>query len=89
MLRKIGYDSELMFKIIQHSHERFNGSGSGDEIPLGSRILAMADAYSALTSWRPYHEKMDREAALDELENDAEKGKYDSQVFKALRALMG
>jgi len=44
---------------IRHHHERFNGEGypdrlKGEEIPLGARILAVADAFDAMTSDRPY-----------------------------------
>ena len=45
--------------MIRHHHERGDGSGYpdglvGDEIPIGSRIIAVADVYDALTSSRPY-----------------------------------
>jgi putative two-component system response regulator len=55
--------------IIRHHHENVDGSGypdglNGDEIPLESRILAVADAYDAMTSNRPYRDAISRERAL-------------------------
>jgi len=83
-----------MLKIIHHSHENVDGSGypeglKGEEIPLGSRIVAVADAYDALTSWRPYRERIDRNAALDEIHRSVKKGLYDPQVEQILARLMG
>ena len=93
-LKKLGYDSELMLKIIRHSHENMDGSGypdglKGEDIPLGSRIVAVADAYDAMTSWRPYRESIDRNAAFDELHRCVEKGLYDPLVAQALIKVMG
>lgn len=94
ILKKLGYDSELMFKIIRHSHENMDGSGypdglKGEDIPLGSRIVAVADAYDAMTSWRPYRESIDLKAAFDELHRCVEKGVYDTLVVQALTRIMG
>jgi len=52
-----------------HHHEKFDGSGypaglKGDEIPLPSRIIALADFYDALTSERPYRKAMSRDEAV-------------------------
>jgi HD-GYP domain-containing protein (c-di-GMP phosphodiesterase class II) len=49
--------------VVRHHHERMDGQGypdglEGDEIPLLSRILAVADAYNAMTSDRPYRDAM-------------------------------
>lgn len=87
--RKMGYDNEHMLNIVRHSHENFNGSGypdglSGDAIPLGSRIIAAADAYDALISWRPYRDAWERSVALDEIVRETESGMYDPTVVSAL-----
>jgi len=59
-------------KIILHHHERYDGSGypSGlkkDEIPLGARILAVADAFDAMNSERAYRKTLSREDIISEL----------------------
>lgn len=61
---------------IRHHHEYYNGHGypSGlraEEIPLGARILQVADAYDAMTSQRSYHDPMSKEDALRELKRCA------------------
>ncbi len=58
--------------IIRRHHERLDGSGypdglSGDEIPLLSRIIAVADTYDAMTSKRPYRDAMSHVEAMAEL----------------------
>ena len=58
--------------VIRHHHERWDGSGypdglAGDAIPLGARIVAVADVYDALTSDRPYRKALGPGAALEHL----------------------
>jgi len=65
-------DDEEILKIVRHHHERYNGSGYPDgltrqQIPLGARILAVADIYDAMTSDRPYRKAMSPVAAIEEL----------------------
>jgi HD-GYP domain-containing protein (c-di-GMP phosphodiesterase class II) len=62
--------------IIVHHHERYDGSGypdglEGNAIPLGARILAVADTYDALTSRRPYRDSLTLEEAHRILEEAA------------------
>ena len=57
---------------VRHHHEWWDGTGypdrlAGEEIPLGARILAVADAYQAMTGDRSYRQAMSEEAALAEL----------------------
>jgi two-component system, cell cycle response regulator len=59
-------------RLVRSSHERFDGTGypdglAGEKIPLGSRIVAVCDAYDAMTSARPYRESLPAEAAISEL----------------------
>lgn len=61
---------------IRHHHERSDGSGypdnlAGDAIPIGARVVAVADVFDALTSDRPYRAALSREAALDHLARQA------------------
>jgi len=62
--------------VIRHHHERRDGSGypdglAGGAIPLGARIVAVADVFDALTSDRPYRSALPRQAALDHLVKEA------------------
>jgi diguanylate cyclase (GGDEF)-like protein len=63
-------------EIIRSSHERIDGHGypdglAGDDIPIGSRIIAVCDAFDAMTSERPYRPAMSTDAALLELKRNA------------------
>jgi HD-GYP domain-containing protein (c-di-GMP phosphodiesterase class II) len=94
LLRTMGYQSERVLAIIRSSHELLDGSGypeklRGDAIPLGSRIVIVADAYDALTSWRPYRDPLARDAALDEIQRSCNRGIYDPRVVEALLKLLG
>lgn len=62
--------------IIRNHHERFDGKGypdglQGDEIPLGAQIVAVADAFDAMTSSRPYRKGMPFEQAAKEIQENA------------------
>jgi diguanylate cyclase (GGDEF)-like protein len=62
--------------LVRSTHERFDGRGypdglAGDAIPLASRIVAVCDAFHAMTSDRPYRVAMSAEGALDELRRGA------------------
>jgi HD-GYP domain-containing protein (c-di-GMP phosphodiesterase class II) len=61
---------------VRHHHERWDGAGylhglAGEEIPLIARILAIGDAFSAMTTTRPYRKAMSVEEALRRLEDAA------------------
>jgi HD-GYP domain-containing protein (c-di-GMP phosphodiesterase class II) len=58
---------------VLHHHERWDGAGypdglHGDDIPLGARIIFVADAFDAMTNDRVYRSRLTLEAALEELE---------------------
>ena len=62
--------------VLYHHHERYDGGGypqgkAGSEIPLGARILAVADSYDAMTSDRPYRTAMTAQQAIRELRTNA------------------
>jgi len=93
MMRKMGYETPAVLEMVRHSHERYDGSGYPDglrvdAIPVGSRIIAVADAYDALTSWRQYHESWESAATLREIRGETEKGVFDPGVVAALARLI-
>ena len=70
--------SPLISQIVRHHHERYDGRGypdrlAAEEIPLFARIMAMADAYDALTSERPYRRRLSQEESLAVLREEAGK----------------
>jgi len=74
MVAELG-DPELT-AIVRHHHERFDGSGypdglRGEEIPLGARIVAVADTFDALTTTRPYRPAIGYSQALEVLDAEA------------------
>ncbi|MEZ5126215.1 MAG: diguanylate cyclase [Thermoleophilia bacterium] len=71
LIQDIPDEDEVRMAIVAH-HEHWDGSGfpaglRGDEIPFLARILAVADAYSAMTSDRPYRKALTHEDALEQL----------------------
>lgn len=67
-------DYAPLANIILFHHERYDGKGypkglSGDQIPLQARIIAVADAFDAMTYGRPYKEPLTLEAAIQEIIN--------------------
>jgi putative nucleotidyltransferase with HDIG domain len=79
--------------IVAASHERIDGGGyplglKGDEIPLGSRINLVVDAYNALTTNRPYRDARSPERAVQELEAHAGT-QFDPRVIAAFRVALG
>ena len=80
-------------RIVRHEHERFDGGGypdglTGDEIPLGSRIILACDAYHAMTSDRPYRRAMGDAQAVAELARGAGT-QFDPRVVTALVGHLG
>ena len=87
LLMNINFLSEVV-PYITYQTERVDGSGSpeglkGQSIPLGSRIIAVSDAYCAMTSDRPYRKAMESEKALSIMKDEAGK-KWDVDVINAL-----
>jgi HD-GYP domain-containing protein (c-di-GMP phosphodiesterase class II) len=75
---------------IKHHHEHWDGSGyphglAGEEIPFGSRLILVADAYDAITTDRSYREAATPEEALAEVSSHAGR-QFDPAVVAALRA---
>jgi diguanylate cyclase (GGDEF)-like protein len=87
MLDSLGVD--LIAHLVLHHHERWDGAGypdglSGEQIPLGSRIIFVTDAYDAMTSDRTYRPRRSSRAALAELERCAGT-QFDPGIVAAFR----
>jgi len=79
--------------MVKSHHERFDGSGypdglRGEDVPMGGRIIAVAEVYDALTTARPYQEKMTPEQAVERMA-DLSGTVLDPRVYEALGRLVG
>ncbi len=83
--------------LARHHHERFDGSGYPDgkserRIPIGARVIAVADSFDAMTTDRPYREKLPLLRVLRELEANAD-SQFDAaavgSLFRAVRSELG
>jgi HD-GYP domain-containing protein (c-di-GMP phosphodiesterase class II) len=79
-------------RIVRHHHERVDGLGypdglAGRDIPLPSRIIAVADAYNAMTSDRPYRDAMPSRVARLRLAQAVE-SQFDTSVVAAFEAIL-
>jgi HD-GYP domain-containing protein (c-di-GMP phosphodiesterase class II) len=88
MLRSLGVEPVSTW--VLHHHERWDGRGypqglGGDSIPLGARILFVADAYDAMTSERVYQSPVPHEEAVAELERCAG-SQFDPQIVAVFAA---
>jgi putative nucleotidyltransferase with HDIG domain len=80
------------YKTIYHHHEKYNGGGYPDglkekDIPLCARIIAVADAYDAMGSDRPYRKKLSKEKILKEFIEQSGK-QFDPQIVNALMLIL-
>ena len=81
-----------LVQMVLHHHENFDGSGypeglRGEEIPMGSRIIIVADAYEAMTSDRIYRKAIGHDRAMDQLTRY--KGvQFDPSIVRALEQVV-
>ena len=85
ILKEHGFSDFICESVLYH-HENYDGSGYPDnrkaeQIPMGARIIRVADSFSALVSERPYREAFDFETAIQIMIEDIKE--YDMQVFLA------
>jgi HD-GYP domain-containing protein (c-di-GMP phosphodiesterase class II) len=85
-------DYKEIAQIVRHHHERIDGHGYpdglvGDQIPMLSRIIAVADAYDAMTSDRPYRDSMPQRTARLRLAQAAG-SQFDATVVLALESVL-
>jgi HD-GYP domain-containing protein (c-di-GMP phosphodiesterase class II) len=93
ILKQIGGTLARIARYVRSSHERFDGHGypdglARDAIPIESRIVAVCDAFSAMTTDRPYRAAMPIDAALEEL-RECSGTQFDPQVVSALERVVG
>lgn len=93
MHSKLGYDilkenhyNDAICEAVLYHHENYDGSGYPDnrkaeQIPLGARIMRVADAFIALISERPYREAFDFDSAISIMIEDVKE--FDMQIFLA------
>jgi HD-GYP domain-containing protein (c-di-GMP phosphodiesterase class II) len=91
ILAKVASYEEIA-KIVRHHHERVDGGGypdglCDDQIPLLSRIIAVADAYNAMTSDRPYRDAMPSRVARLRLAQAVD-SQFDTAVVAAFEAVL-
>lgn len=78
--------------LVRHHHEHYDGSGypvglTGEDIPLGSRIVLVADAFNAMVTDRPYRRARSKEEALKILKDHAG-SQFDPAVVRALESIV-
>jgi HD-GYP domain-containing protein (c-di-GMP phosphodiesterase class II) len=81
-----------LVQMVLHHHENYDGSGypeglKGEDIPMGSRIIIVADAYEAMTSDRIYRKAIGHERAMDQL-NKYKGIQFDPAIVRALEQLL-
>jgi HD-GYP domain-containing protein (c-di-GMP phosphodiesterase class II) len=87
MLDRVGGALKDVGLVVRASHERWDGTGypdglAGEEIPIAARIVCAADAFSAMTTDRPYRAARDRDFAIAELRAQAGQ-QFDPHVAEA------
>ncbi|MDO4272667.1 MAG: HD domain-containing phosphohydrolase [Eubacteriales bacterium] len=89
-LKDQGYSDFVLDSILYH-HENYDGSGypsnkSGDEIPVGARILRVCDVFAALSSDRPYRKAFDMDSVMELMIEEVKN--FDMEVFLAFQRVV-
>lgn len=82
ILSSVGTVLKGAVPIVQASHDVYSAPSDGKSLPLGARIVAVADSFDAMTTDRPYRKGMPPRAAFEELQKGAGK-QFDPEVVKA------
>ena len=90
-LRSQNRYSDFVLESVLYHHENYDGSGypshlSGDQIPLGARILRVCDVYCALNSNRPYRKAFDSQTAIELMIEEIKD--FDLEVFLAFQKVI-
>ncbi|GAB6098718.1 hypothetical protein JCM16358_05970 [Halanaerocella petrolearia] len=86
-----GTQFSTIANIIKHHHEKYDGTGyptglSAKEIPLGSRIIAIADTFDAIATPRPYRKALPIKEAIKEI-NQCQDNQFDPQIVKMINKI--
>ncbi len=96
LLKESHFESDQNFKeisrAIRHHHEQWNGAGypdklAGENIPLASRIIAVADTFDTMTTTRPYRKALSEKIALEEIERYSGT-QFDPQIVQVFLNIM-
>ncbi|MBC8330117.1 MAG: HD domain-containing protein, partial [Planctomycetes bacterium] len=79
-------------RIVRHEHERWDGRGypdriAGEEIPLGARLVMVADTYDAICSTRPYRKALSKADSLDVIRAGAG-SQFDPQLIQVFEQVL-
>lgn len=86
------YDfSEFLLESIRYHHENYDGTGypenrSGEDIPIGARIIRVCDTFAALTTDRPYRKRFELETAIELMIEEVKN--FDIKIFIAFRRVV-
>lgn len=90
LLKNYEYSDYILKSILYH-HENYDGTGypenlSGEEIPLGARIIRVCDTFAALTTDRPYRKRFELDTAIELMIEEVKN--FDIKVFIAFRRVV-
>lgn len=93
ILKDIDTLSNEVLDLVMHHHERYDGKGypdglKGENIPLGARIIAVADTFDAMTSDRPYRKGFPVDVALKKMEEECVGTQFDPTILDAFIKMM-
>lgn len=92
ILEPLSREYPEVLAIVRHEHERWDGRGypdgiAGTDIPLGARLIMIADTYDAVCSTRPYRKAMSKEAAL-EIIQEGSGGQFDPSLVPVFEKVL-
>jgi putative nucleotidyltransferase with HDIG domain len=90
-IHTLEFDQEIE-DVINHHHENWDGTGypgnlAGTDIPLGARIIRIADTFDAMTSDRPYRKMFSQKEAISEMKLEVGKS-FDPMIFEIFKGMM-
>ncbi len=93
ILKGISSLEKEVLNLVMHHHERYDGKGypdglKGENIPVGARIIAVADTYDAMTSDRPYRKGFPEEVALKKMREECMGTQFDANILEAFLKMM-